>query len=84
VDAHRNSPNDTPRLIAEGWRRAGISRSLAYELMAAGRFPRPIKIGTASRFVTDEIDAWIDARVAERDGAQGVSEGAAPRCADGG
>ena len=58
-----------PQLESEGWRRAGISRSHAYELIAQGRFPRPVKVGRASRFVAAEIDAWIQARVADRDTA---------------
>jgi len=40
-------------------------------LARQGRFPRPIKTGTAEncsvRFVEDEIEAWISARMAERD-----------------
>ena len=51
------------------WGRAGISRSYAYELMAAHPpgFPRPVKIGRASRFVSAEVDSWIAERVAARD-----------------
>ena len=61
-------PLDTrPHLESQAWHRAGISRSHAYELMAAGAFPRPVKIGRASRFVTREIDAFIASRIAERD-----------------
>jgi len=41
-------------------------------LARAGRFPRPIKLGGATncavRFVTEEVDAWIAARMAERTG----------------
>jgi prophage regulatory protein len=38
------------------------------ELIAAGKFPRPIKIG-ANRvaFVESEIDDWLRARAAERE-----------------
>jgi len=56
-----------PRLEAEAWVRAGISRSHCYELMATGEFPRPVKVGRASRFLSAEIDKWITDRVAERD-----------------
>lgn len=56
-----------PSLEAEAWKRAGISRSHAYELIAAGEFPRPVKVGRASRFVAAEIDAWIEGRIAQRD-----------------
>lgn len=64
-----NETGPRPHLEPEGWRRAGISRSHAYELISQGRFPRPVKVGRASRFVAAEIDAWIEARVADRDAA---------------
>ena len=42
-------------------------------LARQGKFPRPIKTGgsenSAVRFVADEVDAWISARMGERDGA---------------
>jgi prophage regulatory protein len=40
------------------------------ELIAAGKFPKPIKIG-AHRvgFLESEIDDWLRARAAERDAA---------------
>lgn len=48
----------------------GVSRSHGYALAAEGKFPRPVKLsaGRASAFVLEEIEAWIDARIAERDG----------------
>ncbi len=61
-----------PRLEAEAWTRAGISRPYAYALMRAGRFPAPVRVGRAIRFSSTEIDAWIAARIAERDAAQGA------------
>jgi predicted DNA-binding transcriptional regulator AlpA len=64
-----NETGPRPQLEPEGWKRAGISRSHAYELMSAQTFPRPVKVGRASRFVSAEIDAWIAARIAARDGA---------------
>ena len=60
-----------PRLEAAPWIRAGIGRSSAYALMAANQFPRPVKLGRSSRFVSAEIDEWIATRVAERDAAIG-------------
>ncbi len=38
-----------------------LSRSHIHRLMATGDFPRPIKIGRASRWRSDEIEAWITA-----------------------
>lgn len=67
---HRiNEAGQRMQLEPEAWKRAGISRSHAYELMAARppAFPLPVKIGRASRFVSAEVDSWIAARVAARD-----------------
>jgi predicted DNA-binding transcriptional regulator AlpA len=40
-------------------------------LCRAGKFPRPIKLGSTSncavRFVADEIQTWLAMRIAERD-----------------
>lgn len=50
--------------------RTGLSGSTFYELMAAGKFPKPVKI--ADRCVAwpaNEVDAWIAERIAEREAA---------------
>lgn len=64
-----------PQLEEASWKRAGISRSYAYELMSAQppAFPRPVKIGKASRFLSAEVDAWIAARIAARDAAASIA-----------
>lgn len=67
MHAPEHNQDTRPRLEPQPWHRAGISRSHAYDLMAAGAFPRPVKIGRASRFVVAEIDAFIASRIAERD-----------------
>ena len=48
--------------------RAGVSHSYLYELISTNRFPRPVKVGRASRWVSTEVDRWITERIAERDG----------------
>ena len=50
------------------------SRAHLYRLIKAKKFPKPIRLG-ANRiaFVTDEIDAWIEAKIAERDEAIDVN-----------
>jgi predicted DNA-binding transcriptional regulator AlpA len=65
-----------PQLEAQAWKRAGISRSHAYELMSAHppAFPRPVKIGKASRFVSAEVDRWIASRIAERDATSSTDD----------
>ena len=48
--------------------RVPLSRSRLYELAAANppRFPKPIKLSDrASAWNSDEIEAWLDARIAE-------------------
>ena len=47
-----------------------FSKTHLYRLIALRRFPRPVKLGaTRVAFIEAEIDAWIAARVAERDAA---------------
>jgi len=44
----------------------GISKSAMYRLMAAGKFPAPMRISERSvRWSEKAIDAWIEARQAE-------------------
>ncbi|MEW6703737.1 MAG: AlpA family phage regulatory protein [Pseudomonadota bacterium] len=49
--------------------RTGLSDSLLYRLIIQGKFPRPVPLGTgrAVAWVTSEVDAFINARIAERD-----------------
>lgn len=50
--------------------RSGLSRSSCYELIAAGQFPKPVKIGArAIAFAESEFEAWAAARLAEREAA---------------
>jgi predicted DNA-binding transcriptional regulator AlpA len=37
------------------------------QLVAAGKFPKPVKIGNRVAFVEDEVDAWLRDRAAARD-----------------
>lgn len=44
--------------------RTGLSRSMAYDLMAKEQFPKPISLGArAVGWLESEIDAWIDQRI---------------------
>lgn len=50
--------------------RTGQSRATIYRGSAAGTLPKPVKIGARSiAFIAVEVDQWIAARTAERDGA---------------
>lgn len=48
--------------------RCGLSRSEIYRRIAAGDFPKPIKLGErASAWAEHEVTAWIASRIAARD-----------------
>lgn len=47
--------------------RAGIGTSRLYELVAAQKFPPPVKLGKSSRWVSTEVDAWVGEQIARRD-----------------
>lgn len=51
-----------------------LGRSTVYDLMAKGKFPRPIKTGGTRgvAWIKAEIDQWVADRVAERDAQKGV------------
>lgn len=50
--------------------KAGLSRNHLYSQISEGRFPKPVRIGRkAVGWVESEVDAWIKARIDERDGA---------------
>ena len=54
-------------------RKSGCGRGLIYKQIAAGTFPRPLKIGPqAVGWLESEIDQWIEERVRERDTAEKV------------
>lgn len=49
--------------------KTGLRRSAIYAAMSKGHFPRQVPLGAkAVGWLEDEIDAWIEARRAERDG----------------
>lgn len=41
--------------------RVGLSSATIYRHIRAGVFPEPIHVGSASRWPSKEIDAWIEA-----------------------
>jgi prophage regulatory protein len=46
----------------------GLKRSSIYEYMAAGTFPKPVRLGPrAVGWLEPEIIAWQKSRIAERD-----------------
>ena len=52
--------------------RTALSRSIIYELLARNAFPAPVKLYPGSRlngWPAEEIDAFVAARIAEREAA---------------
>jgi prophage regulatory protein len=48
--------------------RTGLKHSAIYEGIADGTFPKPVPIGLrAVGWLEDEIEAWIEERIAARD-----------------
>lgn len=46
--------------------RTCLGKTRIYELIAAGNFPQPVRLGRRIAFVEQEIDTWILQRMAER------------------
>lgn len=45
--------------------RTGLARSSIYAAMAAGNFPKPVKLGVRSvGWIEGEIDQWLAERIA--------------------
>jgi prophage regulatory protein len=59
--------------IKEVSERTGMGDSFIHAEIAAGRFPKPVKLGAsksrraAARFVDGEVSDWIERHIAERD-----------------
>ena len=49
--------------------RIGLKSTWLKVALAEGRFPRPVRIGNRALFSAREVQAWIEARLAERDRA---------------
>jgi prophage regulatory protein len=46
-------------------------RSFIYQEVAAGRFPKPVKLGRSTRWIAAEITAWIAAKAQARNQVTG-------------
>ncbi|HEX8570101.1 MAG TPA: AlpA family transcriptional regulator [Caulobacteraceae bacterium] len=61
------SPQKTIERLPEVIARTGLARSSIYAAIAAGGFPKPIKLSArAVGFLSSEIDEWIAGRAAAR------------------
>jgi prophage regulatory protein len=51
----------------------GLARSTMYARVRAGMFPKPVSLGPrAVAWVADEIEAWVLARIRERDDGEAI------------
>tara|TARA_R110001606_G_C15378859_1_gene650229 strand:- start:1261 stop:1467 length:207 start_codon:yes stop_codon:yes gene_type:complete len=49
--------------------RTGLARATIYKYMAEGEFPKSVSLGGRSvGWVESEVEAWIDSKIAARDG----------------
>ena len=49
--------------------KTGLSKSVIYEKIADGTFPKQIKLTSRSiGFVESEVEQWVTDRISERDG----------------
>jgi prophage regulatory protein len=46
--------------------RCCLGKTRLYELLAAGSFPQPVRLGRRVCFVQSEVENWILQRMAER------------------
>lgn len=63
--ASKPNPEKSFLRLPEVRARVGLSTPQIYKLISQGKFPRQVKLGErASAWLSDEIDAWIDERIA--------------------
>jgi len=61
--------------LADVQRVTGLRHSALYEAIARGQFPKQVRLtAKAVGWVESEVDDWLAARIAERDGAVKRSE----------
>jgi prophage regulatory protein len=53
------------KILAE---RLSIARPTIYELMRKHSFPRPVKLGSRSLWLEDEVNAWVNSLAEARNG----------------
>lgn len=64
-----NADNGTPTVLIDFKQTSAkvrMGRSRIYALIGEGNFPAPVKIGTSSRWIAHEIDAYIKQLAAAR------------------
>lgn len=63
------SPGATCLLpIQETEQRVGLRKTKLYEMIKAGEFPKPIKVGVRSLWPSPAVEAWIADQIAAQSG----------------
>ena len=65
-------PRDTLIRLSEVETVSGLRRSHIYKLIGENEFPRPTKIGAASRWSLREVQDWIADKLSQRDAVRGT------------
>lgn len=60
--------SETLLRLAEVMKRVGLRKTAIYAAIDRGEFPKPCKIGLSSRWPESEIEAYIEALKAARNG----------------
>lgn len=55
--------------LSEVMDRVGLSKATVYKRIHDGDFPAPVHLGSTSRWVESEIDAWIQEQIETRNAA---------------
>lgn len=57
-----------PRLLRmpQVLERVGLKKTVVYDRIKAGTFPKPVKLGSASAWPESEIDAWITEQIEQQ------------------
>lgn len=50
--------------------RVGLGKTAIYARIRAGEFPKPVDLGGVVAWVESDVDTWIEAKIAARNGAQ--------------
>ena len=65
--ARMTSPSPLRLLrLREVIHRCGLGKTAIYTRIRAGELPQPVPLGGVVAWVETEVDAWIEARIAER------------------
>lgn len=65
-----SSPTSRLIRLREVLPRVGLGKTALYARVRVGEFPKPVDLGGVVAWVESEVDAWIESKIAARDGSQ--------------